>query len=462
MSWRAESNFVASSKLRDEEKNFLKLAKKIRDIWKLEERVKAGEEVDAKQREKVDSLPESIKELIGLVAKLPDGSEVLDKNPDMADLIPNSAKREAEKRRQQEQQRKQRREEEERKKRDTVVMQDRHTRPITDISVSADGKRIFTSSKDKIVLCWSTARKLLEATHTYGGHEGAVFAVDVSPSAPARLATGAADGTLKLWPAEASGKSGIVAADSTVQHGGIVKVLRWCPFEPTRLATASDKLGAQQPMIAVWKVNAPGKGAECLVKMEALPTKANALQWGSGGKPKVFSAHDNGYIGVWDATDGKLLKTLKLHREPIIGLAMDPAGVTLLTASRDMTGKAVDISTRDTPEIRTWKTDRPLNAVAVSPQFSLADERGSIVFGGGRQDRDIATTKEVVEGEMDPQILSTTGEWQGAGKGHIGPIHVIRFIAGGGFATGAEDGCIYVHDMQGGLLHSDNMRDGSR
>jgi len=453
--------------LSEEEKSFLKQAKKIREIWKLDERVKAGEKLEPKQLEKVHTLPDCIKELIAMVAKLPEHSEVVEKNPDMAALVPNSALRDAERRRQQEAQRRERIEAEERRKKEIVVAQSRHERPITDIAVSADGRYIFTSSKDKMVLCWSTRDKLLEVVRTYGGHEGAVWAVDVSAQAPPRLATGAADGRVYLWPSE--GRAGdhgntVVKPDGKLDHGGIVKVLRWCQFDPAKFVVASDKIGTQPPLITVWEAGPPGKGAESVCVIKELPSKVNDVQWGAGAITKVFSAHDNGYLGVWDASNARLLKTLKLHPDPVMALSLATDGVTLVSASRDMTAKAVDVSVKEMPVLRTWKTDRPLNAVAVSPEFKGKETgpRGAVVLGGGRQDRDITTTKECAEGEMEAQIYSSDGDWWGSGKGHIGPIHVIRFVSAETFATGSEDGCVYVHDLYGKLVHTDNTRDNSR
>jgi len=463
MSWRAQSTFVASSKLAEEEKNFLKLSKKIREIWKLEERQKGGETLEGLQLEKVQGLPENIKEMITMVGKLPKGSEVLEKNQDMASLVPGSALKEAEKRRQQEEDRKQRKQEQDRRERETVRFQERHERPVTDVAASADGRYIFSSSKDKTVLCWSLAEKVLQVVRTYGGHEGAVWAVDVSCSDPPRLATSGADECIKLWPADVRGdKKGVVTPpDSTIKAGGIIKILRWCPFDAMKFATAADKLGSTPPNITIWEAAGPGKGAKQLCQIKEMPSKANALQWGAGGKVKVFSAHDNGFIGVWNAEDASLLKTIKLHQKPVTALCLSQDGKVLVSASRDMTSKAVDISTPDTPVLRTYETDRPLNAVAVSAEYSAGAEGGAVVVGGGREDRDITTSK-LQEGEMDAQCFSAEGEWWSSSKGHIGPIHVIRFVPDSGYITGSEDGTIFVHDLYGKLMHTDNMRDLSR
>jgi translation initiation factor 3 subunit I len=334
--------------------------------------------------------------------------------------------------------------------------------------VSADGKFIYTSSKDKVVLCWSRAERLLKATCTYGGHEGAVWAVDVSAQTPAILASGSADGKVLFWPTEGRGsstRSGVIEACGSLAHGGIVKALRWCPFDKNKFVTCADKLGSIPFHIAVWEADANGRGAKNVIKMLELPAKANAVQWGDGAKKKIFSAHENGYVAVWGADDGKLLKTLKLHAQPVTGICLASDGITLLSASRDRTACVVDVSTPTAPTLRTYKTDRPLNAVAVTPTFNPKEDdeaskkNGAVLLGGGQDEMQVTQTK-VVEGEFEALIYSNEGERWGSGKGHFGPVHAIRTVPGKQdmFATGAEDGCLYVHDLYGEMLHADNTR----
>jgi WD40 repeat protein len=281
------------------------------------------------------------------------------------------------------------------------------------------------------------------------------------------LLTGGADSKVMLWQGDPTKlRLGTVTApQSTFDHGGIVRVLRWCPFdsgEKRRFASASEKLGSKPPAIAVWQVSQKAQ-AERLLQLENLPTKSNDLQWGGGAKTKLFSAHDNGYVGVWSAEgEGSLLKTIKLHAGPVSCLVLTNDGTVLVTASHDRTVAAVDVSKPSTDTLATYKANRPINAVVASADF-VAASKGVVVVGGGRDPRDVTTSKELAEDENEATVLDAVGgEPVASGKGHFGPIHALLALPTlgqyGAFASVSEDGCVKVHGIDGKLLHSDTLQ----
>lgn len=324
------------------------------------------------------------------------------------------------------------------------------------------------------MLCWSLEKPLLRCVCTFAGHSGAVFALDVcaaAPPAPAWLLTGAADGQVMLWQGEPSrhASGSVVAPAHTLDHGGIVRVLRWCPFDDAeapaagrRFASSSEKLGSKPPFIAVWQVSPKGAVTK-LLQLQDLPTKANDLQWGGGAKTKLFSAHDNGYVGVWLVEGpGSLLKTIRLHTGPVSSLCLTADGSVLVTASHDGSVAAVDVTTRETETLATYKVDRPLNAVAISGDFK-AGSAGKVIVAGGKDPRDVTRSKDLREDEFEAKVLDASSSDQlASGKGHFGPIHALlalpRLGPGGAFASASEDGCLRVHGMDGRLLHSDTLQ----
>lgn len=469
MSWRAESTFKPSSKLVDEEKEFLKLAKKIREILKLEERVAKGETLEGLQQEKVASKEKLLKEITTYAVKLPGESEVLQKNQDVTDLLPDGALRDIQKKRHQDQQQRERRAQQEAEKRDRPEFMPRHDKPIVDVALSADGGHLFTCSKDKYVLCWTMKDRLLQVLCTFAGHKGAVFAVDAVPG-PCGLVSGGADGEVRLWQADpAKMRLGSVASpQASFEHGGIVRVLRWCPFDAPgatsrRLASASEKLVSKPPAICVWRIGERGR-SECLVRIDddkVLPGKANDLRWGGGAKTKLFSCHDNGYVGVWSADTGDLLKTIKLHGAPIMSLALAQDGSSLVTASHDATSSVVDVTKPTTDVLRVYKANRPLNAVCLSADFK-AGGGGAVVVAGGKNARDV-TTQVTLEDEFESKVRDGTSgdELCSTTKAHFGPVHRLLSLPAlgkaGAFASISEDGCLKVHELDGRMLHSDVM-----
>jgi len=465
MEWRQQSTFQRSSKLAEEEKEFLKLAKKIREVGKLEERVDQGEELDAKQLEKVDAKSDLIKDLIHLAAKLPAGTELFDKNPDIADLVPNRTKAVAKKKAVETQQRQERKEEREREERDRPEFKTNHSRPITGVVVSDDGRFLFTCSKDKLVLCWSMNERMLKCICTLAGHQGALWALDV---AGPRLLSGGADGKVNLWAADQAcrprGREYVMSNPLfTLNHGGIVRVLRWCPFdndsETPEFATGSEKFGQTPPFIAIWRVR-DGSRIDQVQMQDKLPGKANDIRWGGGGKRKLFTAHDNGWVGIWLSGDLSLMKKLNLHKGPITSLALTNDGSTLVTASKDKSAAAVDVSQPSTETLARYKANRPLNAVVVSTDYE-AGTAGNIIVAGGKDERDV-TTEKTRDDEFDQFILdSESGQPVASGSGHFGPVHALLYLPrladNGAFASVSEDGCVRVHDLEGELLHADTV-----
>jgi len=475
MSWRAESTFKPTSNFVEDEKDYLKVAKKLREILKLEERISKGEKLDPKQLEKIAAKGALLKEVTVLAVKLPGDTDIFSKNQDITDLLPPASQRDIEKKRKQEEEKKQRRNERQEEENNKPEFMCRHDRPILAVCVSSDGRHLFTCSKDKYAICWSLAKTLLKSVVTFAGHNGAVWAVDVcppSPLVPAWLATGSADGKVMLWQGEPGrhGAGAIASPLHTLDHGGIVRVLKWCPFEDyqassdggRRLASASEKLGSTPAMIAVWHVSPKGVFTQ-IMQNKDIPTKANDLQWGAGAKQKLFTAHDNGFVGVWLAeSPGSLLKTIKVHSAAISALCLTMGGTTLVTASKDSTSVAVDVSQPSTETLATYKWNRPLNAVAVSADFK-AGAAGTIVVAGGKDARDVTRAKDMQEDEFESKVMeAASGEPLAAGKGHFGPVHALlslpRLGSSGAFASVSEDGCLKVFGYDGLLLHSDTLQ----
>lgn len=474
MSWRAESTFKASSALADAEKEFLKLVKKVRDILKLEEKEKNGEKLQQSQISKIGELEQTLKELSVMGGRLPATTEVLARNEDIVKMLPQKARDnimknqyEAKDKAKHDEQRMQRKDQQIREERNKPEFMTRHDRPILGIAVSKDGY-IFTCSKDKYVLGWSMDSTLLTVCATFAGHRGAVRAVDCSPSHG--LVSGDSDGKIMLWDKLACKRKGSVAAPvSTITDGGNLQVLRWCPFDklekpgdPQRLASACEKLASKPAAIAVWSVS--GRNVTAVLRMEDLPGKANDLRWAGGAKTKLISAHDNGYVGIWLAEGaGSLLKTMKLHSAPITSLCLSPDGKALITASEDSSSKVVDVSTPATETIATYKADRPLRAVDVTPDF-VAGQAGQVIVAGGRDPMKVALSA-IIEDEFETKVLDwESGVPVASTKGHFGPVHDVVYMpwadkGSGGFATCSEDGCLVVHALDGRTLHSDRVGD---
>mmetsp|Transcript_37051 Transcript_37051/g.80970 ORF Transcript_37051/g.80970 Transcript_37051/m.80970 type:complete len:483 (+) Transcript_37051:43-1491(+) len=482
MSWRAECTLPPTSALNEDEKNFLKSVKKLRDVFKLEEKKAGGARLEANQQGKIDGKQAIIDEIAGLARRLPVQSSLWEKNPDVVALLPDSAlerrnkamsdTRAAADRRDKDRQDRERERAsrpERARARTPPTHQTRHDRPVTRLTISPDGNFFYTSSKDKMILVWDVPQKggqHMKARKTYAGHDGAVWGVDCCLSEgpnKGKLLSGSADGKICLWPGvETLGKRAeAVAPLATLDHGGIVKFVEWSLDDNSKFVSCSYKLGSSPPFIAVWSLD--GTRSTCLVKIEKMPARANEVRWGApGGRTKLFSCHDNGYIAVWDAENGDLLKTLPLHKDIVTQLNFDFSRKVLLTASADKTALAVDVSTPAMATLKTYSADRPINAIAVPPTYLSAEateeDNQTVAIAGGRDPRDVTTSK-LVEGEFDVLILGADqGDKWSAGKGHFGPVHCIRYFQDGlGFASCGEDGCVKVYNADGSIHAADTL-----
>eukprot|EP00392_Amoebophrya_sp_AT5.2_P000963 g965.t1 len=241
-----------------------------------------------------------------------------------------------------------------------------------------------------------------------------------------------------------------------VEYGGIIKGLRvadsgiclWTdrfgPRSPAHLAL----LDRNDPKITLWKTYDLGSA------------KINMLLWAPVGNPKIFSAHDDGTLSIWAAAgdadnvapatptagagaangnapstsaasttsnpDGsairaaKLMKTMKPHEKAII--SMNTHKNYILTASSDMTVKAINAGSPALPTVFHCKANRPLRAVAA---WDFPEDRCfGFVYGGGRDPKDV-TTSYLLPDEFD-FYQSYVGEQTSTimtRNGAAGPLH---------------------------------------
>ncbi|CAD7947771.1 unnamed protein product [Amoebophrya sp. A120] len=431
MSWRAESQFVTQQQ--ENEKNFMKIAKKIRDIGKLELQA----HVEANQQQKLQQKAELLNE----IAEVKVDRSFWSKFDDIWALLPPKAQQRIEFRKAQadaEERRKQE-EKEERKQRSLNHVEEdvrrapelnfvvRHERPVTDMCYDEQTGFLYSSSKDKAVVRWDVQGHKIVAHTTLCGHEGAVWCVDVHRG---EVVTGGADGLLIFWSADPNagrGKKEKIQQPHKVQnYGGIIKGLR---VHDAGICLYTDKFGPKNPAhIACLSRDDP---TQVIWKTTDIHCKINQLIWGPVGQPKIFTAHDDGNLNIWAGAGdgeggGKLMKSVTtLHDKAII--SMNTHKNFILTASSDMTVKAINSGSKDLPVCFHAKANRPLRAVAA---WDFPEEKCfAFVYGGGRDPKDV-TTSYLLPDEFD-FYQSYLGESQSTimtKNGSAGPLHRLIWV----------------------------------
>ncbi|KAK9141214.1 hypothetical protein Scep_010895 [Stephania cephalantha] len=307
-----------------------------------------------------------------------------------------------------------------------------HERPLTFLKYNRDGDLLFSCAKDHTPTVWFADNG--ERLGTYKGHNGAVWCCDVSRDS-ARLITGSADQTAKLWNVQTGTQLFTFNFDSPARSvdfsvGDKLAVITTDPF--MELPSAIHvKCIARDPS---------EQTGESVLTIKGPQGRINRAVWGPLNQT-LISAGEDAVVRIWDAETGKLLKESDKetsHSKAISSLSKSADGSHFLTGSLDKSAKLWDIRTLTL--IKTYVTERPVNAVAISP---LLDH---VVIGGG-QDASSVTTTDRRAGKFEAKFFhKILQEEIGGVKGHFGPINALAFNPDGrSFSSGGEDGYVRLH-----------------
>eukprot|EP00252_Welwitschia_mirabilis_P001766 TRINITY_DN11709_c0_g1_i1.p1 TRINITY_DN11709_c0_g1~~TRINITY_DN11709_c0_g1_i1.p1 ORF type:complete len:327 (-),score=67.90 TRINITY_DN11709_c0_g1_i1:577-1557(-) len=315
-----------------------------------------------------------------------------------------------------------------------------HERPLTFLKYNRDGDLLFSCAKDHTPTVWFAHNG--ERLGTYRGHNGAVWCCDVSRDST-RLITGSADTTAKLWDVQTgtqlySFAFGSPARAVDFSEGDKLCVMTTDPFMDSPSAIHVKRI----------EKDLTNQNQESILKITGIKGRINRAVWGPLNMT-IISAGEDGIVRVWDAETGKLIKESDKetgHHKAITSLAKSADGSHFLTGSQDKTAKLWDIRTLTL--LKTYVTERPVNAVAISP---LLDH---VVIGGGQEASHVTTTDRRA-GKFEAKFFHKILEEEiGGVKGHFGPINALAFNPDGrSFASGGEDGYVRLHHFDPDYFH---------
>jgi len=315
-----------------------------------------------------------------------------------------------------------------------------HTRPLTNVCYNREGDLIFSCAKDGKPCVWYADNG--ERLGTYNGHDGAVWDCDVSFDS-SRLLTGSADTTARLWDVE-SGKS-LYAW----KHKAGVRSVRFAHGERMFL-TVQDSTFSSQPSIFIHNLQddlsqqmddpvrtfIPGadKGSD-----KGEKAKINTALWGALNRT-VISCDDDGIIRQWDVEAHKQIRQVQEHKKAISSMQFSKDQTMFITASHDHSAKLWDAKTLEV--LKTYSSDRPINAAAISPL------KEHVIIGGGQEAMAVTQTSGKA-GHFEVDFYQMVyQDLLGSVKGHFGPVHTLAFSPdGSSFVSGSEDGYIRLHHL---------------
>lgn len=307
-----------------------------------------------------------------------------------------------------------------------------HTRPLTKVKFNREGDLLFTCAKDSKPTVWYSRNG--ERLGTYNGHEGTVWDCDIDFKST-RFLTGSADRTARLWDLQTGEEL------HRFQHKSSVRAVGFSHGDRMILSAQDDTFN-QQPKIFIY--NLAQEGEQQLDALRELSEddhgRINCALWGSLNETVIAGCED-GSIRVWDVDQGQLKQSTdrkEWHSSDIVDMQFSKDQTMLITASRDRFAKVWDVKTLTC--LKTFRSDRPLNAAAISPRFN------QIILGGGQAAIDVTTTAAAA-GHFETDFYHIVYEDKlGSIGGHFGPVNTLAFHPHGtAFASGSEDGYIRLH-----------------
>jgi WD40 repeat protein len=286
-----------------------------------------------------------------------------------------------------------------------------HKGEVWRVCVSADGKRVLTSSADKTLRLWDTHTG--KQLRVFEDHTGSARSAALSQDGK-RVLSGSDDGTVRLWDAD-TGKELLKMTGHTDGVYGVA-------FGPEGQALSCSK----DRTMRLWDLNT-GKNTGVFTgntnpeSEVAYSDKAKlAAAWGSYGK-----------IHLWNLETGKKVRTIT--GAGATNVCFSPDGKRLLSAANDTFLTIRDVETgKSLTDIIAFQPPRICRPICVA----CSPDGKRLVSGGWHPD----TTVRVWD--------ATTGEQLRKYEGHTGYVPGVAFFPDGKrIASASADGTARIWRM---------------
>lgn len=302
-----------------------------------------------------------------------------------------------------------------------------HEGPITKLKYNREGDLMFTCArKDKNPCVWWTDNG--ERLGNYKGHEGAVWDCDVDFTST-HLVTASADRTAKLWDVQSGNEL------FSFQHGSSVRSCGFAEGGRMVMTVQEDNFNCPAALF-IYNIadDIKAQTDEPVREMYGDTGKIYSALWG-GLNTFIISGSEDGTIRKWNVETGQEEEKVQAHTRAIKSLQFSKDHTMFITASSDKTAKVYDTKTMQC--MKTFKSDRPLNAASMSPILN------QVIVGGGQEAMNVTVTSSKVGHFQCDFYHMVYMEYLGNVKGHFGPINTLSFAPDGrSYASGSEDGYI--------------------
>ncbi|KAH9203855.1 HET-R [Leptodontidium sp. 2 PMI_412] len=202
-----------------------------------------------------------------------------------------------------------------------------HTSGVRSVAFSPDGKLIVSGSYDRTVRRWdvATGQQLLPA---FEGHTDRVNSVSFSPDGK-QIVSGSWDRTVQRWDA-ATGQQLLPAFEGHIDRVTSVA------FSPDGKQIVS---GSYDRTVRRWDLDT---GQQLLPALEGHTSEVSSVAFSPDGKQIVSGSWDN-TVRLWDTTKGQLvLPALEGHTSGVRSVAFSADGKQIVSGSSDNTVRRWD------------------------------------------------------------------------------------------------------------------------
>lgn len=337
--------------------------------------------------------------------------------------------------------------------------ENRQPSKIYTVSFSPDGETIASAGEDKTVKIWSIAALQHPATEnstqakkgelltTLRGHSKWVFGVSFSPDGQT-LASGSADGTVKLWSLAGVGDKRATDASNIKPesrllrtfegHADRVTQVSFSPEGKTLASASFDKT------VRLWRLDD--------VPLKTLDGHQNRVQgvtFSPDGQ-RLASASTDKTIKLWSRT-GVLLETLEGHTQRVASVSFSPDGQLIASGSYDKTVKVWSLTEDGMNNILPCPS-APLFPCSPSVLLTLDGHADSVMSVSFSPDSEIIASASK---DKTVKLWTRNGRLIKTLTGHQGWVTGVTFSPDGSMlASASDDGTVKLWNRDGRLLRT--------
>ncbi|KAF5357509.1 hypothetical protein D9758_012498 [Tetrapyrgos nigripes] len=304
---------------------------------------------------------------------------------------------------------------------------------VHSISISPDGTKIVSGSKDRKVRIWD-ANTGAAIGQPLQGHEGEVWSVAFSPDG-AKIVSGSEDKTVRIWDAN----TGAAIGQPLQGHEDEVNEVAFSPDGAKIVSGSDDKT------VRIWDANT---GAAIDQPLHGHEDWVWSVAFSPDGA-KIVSGSEDKTVRIWDANTGIAIgQPLQGHEDTVLSVAFSPDGAKIVSSSDDQTVRIWDANTGAAFLQPLQGHAKPVNSVAFSPDGA-----------------------KIVSGSDDKTVRiwnANTGAAFGQSlQGHEDKVLSVAFSPDGAkIVSGSEDKTVRIWDVDTGAaivqpLQGDEARVGS-